>query len=503
MATGSSARAEAIADAERQRNLALIYGRTQQELAFDPDKRSLLRSRPQFVDADAIRCFEGEYQFLAPDFPCPVCLQDDISQFLSFPSYEHALQASRVTDLQLRKTIQEVVDGAREVKRLVGGKQRENWKDSCLVIAEQLIRDKFTRNKELRKKLMDTNRKAIIYSNKFGDLFWGVNDVEKGLNHLGLLLERVREQIRSGELVDRWLNDMFSWAPVENVDVDVIVSKGNEILDDDGRRFEKKVKLYIGKDDTCEIVAEHPSVSRSNSVFVVDKKLGPCVVDLGSANGTFINNVKVTAFTPNRLPIDAYISVGASKRQYRFRVDLDAQEKRKVELYHKIANPLNSSHDDKLEDIERDYETTIFVRNIPAEASERDVRSLFESCGGIAKLSMPLDKRTNKHRGIAFVTFANLSALLQGVSRDGDEILGVPIKVKRNLPPPSGKSFDGAGRGNRAEVARGSREESVRGNRDDSKNLENDLGSHRSRRRDGRSRSRSRSRDRVGRTYAK
>jgi hypothetical protein len=48
------ARQMAVAEAEQQRKMALIYGRDQKELMFDPDKRTMLRSQPKFIDPDAV-----------------------------------------------------------------------------------------------------------------------------------------------------------------------------------------------------------------------------------------------------------------------------------------------------------------------------------------------------------------------------------------------------------------------------------------------------------------
>jgi hypothetical protein len=371
-------------------------------------------------------------------------------------------QASRVSDMGLRRTIQQT-QHVREVKKLVGGNQRDNWKDFCVSIAEKLLRDKFTRNKELRKRLMDTKRKSILYHNAFGDFFWGLSETEnKGTNHLGMLMERVREDIRSGAFIDNWISDWFSTPHAEAIDITVNESKGEETFST--KQFEKKSILFIGKDsESCDITAEHPTVSRQNSVFILDKKLGPVIVDLGSANGTHVNGVAVSKpFVPVPLTSAAavagdtevsWVSVGASKRRYYFIVDLEAGEKRKVALYHKIANPLTDANADGADtDPSKDYETTVFVRNIPAEASERDVRAFFDSCGAITHLSIPLDKYANRsgagsnsqqpqqqppHRGIAFVTFVNMTALLQAVSKDGDNLLGTAVRVKRNLPPSS------------------------------------------------------------------
>lgn len=39
-------------------------------------------------------------------------------------------------------------------------------------------------------------------------------------------------------------------------------------------------------------------------------------------------------------------------------------------------------------------------------------------------MSVPRDRQSGQSKGIAFVSFSNLSGVLQAVGRDGDELLG-------------------------------------------------------------------------------
>jgi hypothetical protein len=57
----------------------------------------------------------------------------------------------------------------------------------------------------------------------------------------------------------------------------------------------------MGKLPQCGIRAEHPTVSRVHTVLVACQVQGPCVVDLGTVNGSFLGGVQLPPFTPTPL----------------------------------------------------------------------------------------------------------------------------------------------------------------------------------------------------------
>lgn len=69
------------------------------------------------------------------------------------------------------------------------------WEKLHLSIMEQLVYEKFSQSDELKDKLINTNNKKLIEGNYWKDTYWGVcNGV--GDNHLGKILEKVRERIK-------------------------------------------------------------------------------------------------------------------------------------------------------------------------------------------------------------------------------------------------------------------------------------------------------------------
>jgi len=69
----------------------------------------------------------------------------------------------------------------------------------------------------------------------------------------------------------------------------LVVTFGSNVIE--SRRLDKE-EISIGREDTNDIVLNNPSISRRHSVIRVSDGI-VSVKDLGSVNGTFINNVKM------------------------------------------------------------------------------------------------------------------------------------------------------------------------------------------------------------------
>ena len=79
------------------------------------------------------------------------------------------------------------------------------------------------------------------------------------------------------------------------------------------------------------------------------------------------------------------MTIGASSRSYRFIVDMERNVLAKKMLYDRLANPdiLTAKAE------EQNNENTVFVGNIPFEATEPNVREFFSVCGTILSVHMP------------------------------------------------------------------------------------------------------------------
>ena len=423
-----------------KQNIKFMYGRSQEISLQDPDKRTLAPTVRKSIAGDVIDSFDGENAFLSPGFDCPVMLPGDD---LLFPSFEHALQASRTTDISKRAAIRDA-KSARDAKKL-GSKVdvSSNWKENCAGIAEKLLRDKFFRNKELKAKLLKTEHRTLKFVNNYGDQFWGITADGKGQNKLGKLLEKIRTEIEQGEEVDHWLSDHFKAVSEEQVALQVVVSRGGQKVPEECKRISQRAKVFIGKSESNDIVCNHVSVSRRHAVLLIDGMRGSLLIDLHAANGTVLNGQTLQPLHPYAITDDCIVSFGASHREYVFIVDRNAQEKMKAQAYDRVAAC----------DISREkaVELTVFVGNIPFYATEKDIRSTFESCGAITDISLPKGRipdgeSTGDHRGVAFIRFATAAGVVQALSRDGDEMV-VPgqeqhqhparkLRVRRSNAPP-------------------------------------------------------------------
>lgn len=72
---------------------------------------------------------------------------------------------------------------------------REGWDKLKTDVMYELVRQKFRQHPQLSEQLLSTGDANLVEGNWWGDKFWGVCKGE-GENHLGLILMRVRQEIR-------------------------------------------------------------------------------------------------------------------------------------------------------------------------------------------------------------------------------------------------------------------------------------------------------------------
>ena len=134
--------------------------------------------------------FQGEYRFLSNFWPARVEFEG-----MTYPTAEHAYQAAKSLDPSERRRIAALpspADAKREGRKLA---LRSDWDTAKFVVMEQIVRDKFTRNADLRAKLLETGDAQLEEGNNWGDTTWGVvNGV--GENRLGKILMKVRKELR-------------------------------------------------------------------------------------------------------------------------------------------------------------------------------------------------------------------------------------------------------------------------------------------------------------------
>lgn len=140
-----------------------------------------------------ITTFRGKYYFLSNFFPCPV-FHDEIT----YPSSEHAYQASKTLKQSMRESMAKLATAADA--RRVGRKleYRSDWEDVKLDVMETIVREKFTQNPELADLLVGTGDAILMEGNTWNCAFWGVDArTLEGENHLGKILMKVRTELQA------------------------------------------------------------------------------------------------------------------------------------------------------------------------------------------------------------------------------------------------------------------------------------------------------------------
>lgn len=139
-----------------------------------------------------IRTFTNKNAFLSNFYPVFVYYEG-----MRFPSVEHAFQAAKTNDMEVRKGFM-IIPSAAEAKQW--GRQikmRKDWDSVKVDVMEMLLRQKFARP-VLREQLLNTRDAILINGNNYRDTFWGVYK-GSGENHLGRLLMKIRQEITEEE----------------------------------------------------------------------------------------------------------------------------------------------------------------------------------------------------------------------------------------------------------------------------------------------------------------
>src|SRR5581483_1577953 len=113
---------------------------------------------------DDILRFTGEYRWLSNFYPATVEYEG-----LEYSSVEHAYQAAKTIDPAERRRIRESQKPG-DAKRM--GKQvkvREDWEKIKFDVMTELVREKFTRHKDLQEKLLATGDVQLVEGNHWSD----------------------------------------------------------------------------------------------------------------------------------------------------------------------------------------------------------------------------------------------------------------------------------------------------------------------------------------------
>ncbi|KAF4743025.1 hypothetical protein FOZ62_029430, partial [Perkinsus olseni] len=312
------------------------------------------------------------FGFLANDHESPVRAscpgRDERTSFAEFPTPASAITAMR-----------EGLDPA-------------VWKKYRLKIVTTVLRDKFIRHPELADELVATGKRSLLFDCSPEDsealeaqgfasdegVFWGCSRDTgslKGQNQFGRILATIRTDIQDSEDVARqlWLHAVMNVVKQDTASPIRVteVKEGRSVAT---HRVANAVCI-MGKVESCDVVALHPSTSRHHAMLVyaagfrnpTDSKWREntldqvYALDLHSKFGTFVGekgDVKMEPFLPRVLGKRDQLRLGASTRHYEIKVDHGAAlaELKKMEykldkeirdMGGKIDNPLKEAEEER------------------------------------------------------------------------------------------------------------------------------------------------------------
>lgn len=141
-------------------------------------------------DENNVKGFFEEFRFLSNFHLAEVYFEG-----ILYPSTEHAYQAAKTLDIDVRKEFLTLTCGKAKSKGQKIG-LRDNWDYIKYEVMFSVVFDKFTRHQYLREKLLATGDKYLEETNHWGDKYYGVfNGV--GKNVLGKILMQIRSILKN------------------------------------------------------------------------------------------------------------------------------------------------------------------------------------------------------------------------------------------------------------------------------------------------------------------
>lgn len=144
-----------------------------------------------------IKEFKNQYFFLSNFYECPIYYNK-----LVFCNAEAAFQAQKVIDEKEQyKFINLNASQARKLGKTIA--LREDWEEVKDNIMYEIVKRKFTVNKELQQKLLETKEEELVEGNWWHDTYWGVDSKTGiGQNKLGKILMKVREEVKNNNAIN-------------------------------------------------------------------------------------------------------------------------------------------------------------------------------------------------------------------------------------------------------------------------------------------------------------
>lgn len=144
-----------------------------------------------------IKEFKNQYFFLSNFYEYPIYYNK-----LVFCNAEAAFQAQKaMNEKDQYKFINLNASQARKLGKTV--QLRKDWEEIKDNVMYEIVKRKFTINKELQQKLLETKEEELIEGNWWHDTYWGVDSKTGiGQNKLGKILTKVREEVKNNNAIN-------------------------------------------------------------------------------------------------------------------------------------------------------------------------------------------------------------------------------------------------------------------------------------------------------------
>lgn len=92
----------------------------------------------------------------------------------------------------------------------------------------------------------------------------------------------------------------------------------------------------------------------------------------------------------------------------------------------------------------------LYIANLPYQASESELETLFQQCGAVSSVQIVLDRETNRSRGFGFITMGSDAEAQAAIEKlNGQNFGGRDLRVSEARPreerPAQKRSFSGGG----------------------------------------------------------
>jgi N-glycosidase YbiA len=114
-----------------------------------------------------------------------------------YPTSEHAYQANKFTDIDLKKQIQQTKSPllAKQLSHKNDAFKRNDWNEKTkLEVMESILISKLEQHSEVKQVLLKTENRLIAEDSPVDD-FWGYT-AGTGQNHLGKIWMKLRENLQ-------------------------------------------------------------------------------------------------------------------------------------------------------------------------------------------------------------------------------------------------------------------------------------------------------------------